>query len=114
MVWEGSDLICLEHSSLPSFSIYFDVYVGAYPYVNVTLCLFSLATAGIILSRYYACHVCTPSRASMMTGLYPTSLGMQHSIVSGDHLYGLPLDVATMPQVMKNAGFNTLMLGKVS
>jgi arylsulfatase A-like enzyme len=105
----GSDLICLKHSSLPSFGIYFDVRVS----VRVRM-FFSLATAGIILSRYYGCHVCTPSRASMMTGLYPTSLGMQHSIVSGDHLYGLPLDVATMPQVMKNAGYNTLMLGKVS
>ena len=41
------------------------------PYMN------ELATSGIILDRFYAQHMCSPSRAALMTGLYPIHTGFQ-------------------------------------
>jgi hypothetical protein len=37
----------------------------------------SLARKGIVMDNYYALEVCTPSRASLLTGRYPLSIGMQ-------------------------------------
>jgi arylsulfatase A-like enzyme len=37
--------------------------------------LTSLAQQGIIMGSYYAQEVCTPSRAALLTGRYPLSIG---------------------------------------
>ena len=36
----------------------------------------SSAASGLKLERYYAQSVCSPSRATLMTGKYPTKLGL--------------------------------------
>ena len=41
----------------------------------------STVPAGLILSNYYSQEVCTPARASLLTGRYPLSLGMQYGVV---------------------------------
>lgn len=35
----------------------------------------SLARKGVIMSNYYGQEICTPSRASLLTGRYPLSIG---------------------------------------
>ncbi|KAM7285152.1 arylsulfatase B [Ixodes scapularis] len=72
-----------------------------------------LAADGIILNNYYVQPVCTPSRAALMTGLYPIHTGMQHSVLMPAQPYGLPLEVTIMPQHFKNLGYETHMIGKV-
>lgn len=68
---------------------------------------------GIWLSNYYGQHVCTPSRATLMTGKYPIHTGMQHGFISGNDPWGLPLSHRLLPQYLKAAGsYRTHMIGK--
>ncbi|EEC06950.1 arylsulfatase B, putative, partial [Ixodes scapularis] len=72
----------------------------------------TLAADGIILNNYYVQPACTPSRAALMTGLYPIHTGMQHGVLSPAEPYGLPLSVSIMPQYLKNLGYETHIVGK--
>ncbi len=66
-----------------------------------------IAHEGAICTSYYASSpVCSPSRASLMTGLYPIAAGVQQN--------GRPLrdDVITFAQVLKQQGYATSYVGK--
>ena len=39
--------------------------------------LTAMSQNGIVMSNYYAQEVCTPSRAALLTGRYPLTIGMQ-------------------------------------
>jgi len=71
----------------------------------------SLAKAGVVLNQYYVQDVCSPSRATFMTGRF----AMHHSIVDWippASAYGLPLNETTMAQKFQEAGYATHMSGK--
>jgi arylsulfatase B/arylsulfatase I/J len=74
--------------------------------------LSSLADHGIRLSNYYAQEVCTPSRASLLTGRYPLSIGMQYGEVEDSDLWGLNLSETTIAEVLQSSGYSTYMIGK--
>lgn len=67
---------------------------------------------GIWLSSYYGQHICTPSRAALLTGKYPIHTGMNHGFISGNDPWGLPLKFKIMPEYLKEAGYKTHMIGK--
>ena len=71
-----------------------------------------LATEGVRLESFYGQQVCTPSRAALMTGRYPMRLGLQTLVIFPSHTYGLPLDERTLPQALRDAGYETWMVGK--
>ncbi|XP_075724904.1 arylsulfatase B [Rhipicephalus microplus] len=71
-----------------------------------------LAADGIILNNYYVQPVCTPSRAALMTGLYPIHTGMETSVIQIGEPWGLPLRLRLMPQYLKDLGYQTHMIGK--
>jgi arylsulfatase B len=50
----------------------------------ITPNLDALAYNGIIFDRFYTPSMCTPSRASMMTGKYPFKIGMQNWVVQAN------------------------------
>ena len=58
----------------------------------------SLAVNGIRFTQFYNCARCVPTRASLLTGLYPQQADGRHSV--------------TLAQVLKKAGYRTLMTGK--
>ncbi len=71
-----------------------------------------LAKEGVRLESFYGEPVCTPSRAALMTGRYPIRYGLQTLVIFPSHTYGLPTDELTLPEALKAAGYNTLMVGK--
>ncbi|KAF6029584.1 hypothetical protein EB796_012153 [Bugula neritina] len=71
-----------------------------------------LAKNGIILDRYYTAKICTPSRASLLTGRHPMQLGLQSSVIFPSLPYGLGLNETLLPQYLKKSGYSTHMVGK--
>ena len=71
----------------------------------------ALAADSLQLSNYYTQHYCSPSRSALMSGRYPIHDGLQHEVIHEDSAYGLSLDVTTLPQQLKRAGYRTHMLG---
>ncbi|XP_031554872.1 arylsulfatase B-like [Actinia tenebrosa] len=71
-----------------------------------------LASEGVILNNYYVQPICTPTRGSLLSGLYPIHLGLQHGIVHNGCPYGLPLNLTLLPQKLQQSGYSTHMLGK--
>lgn len=70
-----------------------------------------LARAGTILSSYYVQPLCSPTRATLMTGRYPTRTGV-YTIVRPHAPWGLKLEERTLPQALREAGYETAIVGK--
>jgi arylsulfatase A len=70
-----------------------------------------LAQAGTRFTRFYsASAVCTPSRASILTGKYPLRFNItKHFSDSGEHL---PKGIETLPKLLQSAGYLTAHIGK--
>jgi arylsulfatase A-like enzyme len=71
-----------------------------------------LAAEGVKLDQFYVQPVCTPTRAALMTGLYPMRLGLQLGVIEPESQHGLSLQVRTLPQALKDAGYFTAITGK--
>ena len=63
--------------------------------------------------RYSAFHVCTPSRASMMTGRLPIRVGLGDGVLRQDAIGGLQHNETTMAESLGTLGYATAMFGKV-
>ncbi len=76
-----------------------------------------MASEGTRLTSFYvAAPVCTPSRAALMTGSYPTRIGMAYGsnfgvLLAGDSK-GLHPDETTIAEVLKSVGYQTGIFGK--
>jgi arylsulfatase A-like enzyme len=71
-----------------------------------------LAGSGAKLERFYVQPVCSPTRAAFLTGRYPMRTGLQVGVVRPWAPYGLPPDERTLPQALKEAGYDTAIVGK--
>ncbi|GGG84176.1 arylsulfatase [Parapedobacter pyrenivorans] len=97
--------------------------IGCYGGEIETPNLDRLATEGLRFSQFYNNARCCPSRASLMTGLYPHQTGIGHMTNDPEDStafnYGLPaysgdlnFQSVTIAEVLKSAGYQTLMTGK--
>ena len=71
-----------------------------------------LAATGTRLDAFYVQPMCTPTRATLMTGRYPFRYGLQTIVIPSKGTYGLDTTETTLPQVLKTAGYQTSMIGK--
>lgn len=89
--------------------------IGCYGSEIETPNLDRLARGGLRFSHFYNAGRCCPSRASILTGLYQHQAGIGH--MAGDKgLVGyrdfLSFNAVTIPEVLKGAGYRTMMSGK--
>ncbi len=76
-----------------------------------------LASQGIkFVNAYAAAPVCTPTRAALMTGRYPAKipLGLLEPLRTPqkDSAYGLTKDIPSLGILMKQSGYETVLIGK--
>lgn len=84
----------------------------------------ALAAGGVRFTQAYAaCPVCSPTRASLMTGLYPARIGLtdflggkkspeDSPLAPAPYVNHLPLELTTLPELLRGAGYTTAALGK--
>jgi len=71
-----------------------------------------LAAEGARFTHFYVQPMCTPTRAALMTGRYPFRYGLQTIVIPTAAGYGLDTAEWLMPQCLKEAGYNTAIIGK--
>ncbi|MBN2151543.1 MAG: sulfatase [Candidatus Lokiarchaeota archaeon] len=81
----------------------------------------SIARDGVRFTRAYAsCPVCSPTRASIMTGKYPARVGITQwigghnrgRVIDAPYLHYLPLEEKTVAKAFKERGYKTYHVGK--
>ena len=75
----------------------------------------SIAERGIRFTQFYAnSPVCSPSRASLMTGRYPDLVGVPGVIrTHAENSWGyFDPTAVTLPQVLRESGYHTTLVGK--
>ena len=89
--------------------------IGAYGSEIRTPNLDRLAKGGVRFTQMYNSARCCPTRASLLTGLNPQQAGVGHMVVN----MGVPSyqgylndNCVTIAEVLKDAGYRTLMAGK--
>jgi arylsulfatase A-like enzyme len=71
-----------------------------------------MAREGLRLTSHYAAPVCSPSRASLLTGCYPKRvLPIPHVLFPGSAV-GLAPAERTIAEILKDAGYATACIGK--
>ena len=89
-----------------------------------------IASEGTLFTNGYACcQVCSPSRASIMTGKFPARHGITdwigaatgenwrkagrfNQLLPPEYLHNLPHEYTTLPEAMKESGYKTFFAGK--
>ena len=67
-----------------------------------------LASEGVRFTNAYCSNpMCSPNRASLLTGLYPNAHGLKFNRIN------LPLNVPTITQTLRNSGYHTISVGKM-
>ena len=89
-----------------------------------------IALEGMIFTQGHAtCQVCSPSRASIMSGQFPARIGITDFIgapsgeawrnknrftrlIPAEYVHNLPHEITVLPEAMKLAGYKTFFAGK--
>lgn len=87
---------------------YGDIGYTGNPYIKTPV-LDSLANTGIKFNNFYVSPVCTPSRASLMTGRYSIRTGVFDTFNGGAIM---DTDEVTLAEVLRENGYSTGIFGK--
>src|SRR5579871_1515121 len=71
-----------------------------------------MAAEGMRFTNFCAADpVCSPSRAALLTGRYPTRVGVPQ-VLMPENTGGLSLDETTLANCLKDRGYRTMCIGK--
>ena len=71
-----------------------------------------MAAEGMRFTQFYSANpVCSPSRAALLTGRYPTRVGVPRVLFPRDSV-GLPDGETTIAGMLKSRGYKTMCIGK--
>ena len=71
-----------------------------------------MAAEGVRFTQFYSANpVCSPARAALLTGRYPTRVGVPRVLNPNDTV-GLALNETTIAQMLKASGYRTMCIGK--
>ncbi len=89
--------------------------LGCYGSSIATPNLDRLAAGGLRFTQFYNAARCCPTRASLLTGLYPHQAGVGHMLQSWrppSYTAGLGENTATIAELLRDAGYRTYHVGK--
>lgn len=90
--------------------------LGCYGSEIATPHLDALAARGVRLTNFHVTPMCSPTRAALLTGLNSHAAGVGHVAHSDPGFPGyameLATDAATSAEILRDAGYATLMVGK--
>lgn len=93
--------------------------IGCYGSEIATPTLDALARGGLRFTQFYNTARCCPTRAALLTGLYPHQAGIGHMVDGAGPKTGSPAysgelarNAKTIAEVLKMAGYSTYMAGK--
>ena len=82
---------------------------GTIPTPNID----NLAADGLEMNRFYSAPTCSPTRASMLTGINSLTNGVIRPFANPrTESFGMPLSHKIMPEYLKEAGYQTALSGK--
>jgi len=114
---EGPKTIRPEHTepSKPNIIIiltddqgYGDIGRHGHPYLK-TPNMDRLHDESVRFDNFYVSPSCSPTRASLMTGMHEFKNGVTHTIQPREHLN---IDATILPQLLKTVGYHTGFIGK--
>lgn len=70
-----------------------------------------MAVEGAKFNSFYVSPVCSPTRAALMTGSHSTRVGIG-GVMFPRHNHGLNPDEITLPELLKDQGYATAIVGK--
>ena len=90
--------------------------VGCYGSEIDTPNIDALAARGVRLTHYTTHPLCSPARAALLTGCNAHAVGSgwlsNHSAGFPGYVGEIPLHAATLPETLRAAGYETIMVGK--
>ena len=86
--------------------------VGFHGSEIMTPAMDELAAEGARLAQFYVQPMCTPTRAALMTGRYPLRYGLHSFVILPEQTYGIPLEERLLPEILRDAGYETAIIGK--
>jgi arylsulfatase A-like enzyme len=76
----------------------------------------ALAAEGVLFRNVWSTPMCSPTRASILTGLLPSSHGIGHAISATHPARGQGLDLSrgfvTLPALLRDRGYESFVAGK--